>query len=93
MAMEQVILVDEADREIGSMEKVAAHKNGGTRHRAFSVFVLMSRGDGCCNSARRANTILPGCGRMPVAATRDRAKPRRRRPIGALWRSWGLIVR
>ena len=44
MAMEQVILVDEADREIGSMEKVAAHKNGGTRHRAFSVFVFDEQG-------------------------------------------------
>ncbi|HRV31587.1 MAG TPA: isopentenyl-diphosphate delta-isomerase, partial [Kiritimatiellia bacterium] len=42
--MEQVILVDEADREIGSMEKVAAHKNGGTRHRAFSVFVFDEQG-------------------------------------------------
>lgn len=41
---EQVILVDEQDREIGSMEKLAAHRDGGTRHRAFSVFLLDEQG-------------------------------------------------
>ncbi len=44
MAEELVILVDEQDREIGSMEKLAAHENGGTRHRAFSVFLVDVRG-------------------------------------------------
>lgn len=41
--MEQVILVDEADREMGVMEKHAAHR-GCTRHRAFSVFVQDPQG-------------------------------------------------
>lgn len=36
---ERVILVDEADREIRTQEKLAAHKEGAL-HRAFSVFVL-----------------------------------------------------
>lgn len=36
---EQVILVDEADREIGTAEKLAVHRDG-RLHRAFSVFVL-----------------------------------------------------
>jgi isopentenyldiphosphate isomerase len=35
MASEQVILVDENDKEIGVEEKMAAHQNGGERHRAF----------------------------------------------------------
>lgn len=39
MTEEQVILVDSLDREIGSMEKIAAHEKGGTLHRAFSVFL------------------------------------------------------
>jgi len=39
VAEDQVILVDEQDREIGSLEKIAAHEGGGVRHRAFSVFV------------------------------------------------------
>lgn len=44
MAEEQVILVDADDREIGAMGKLAAHVNGGIRHRAFSVFIVDSRG-------------------------------------------------
>lgn len=44
MADEQVILVDEHDRELGAMEKLAAHERGGTRHRAFSVFIVDGRG-------------------------------------------------
>lgn len=44
MAKEQVILVDGQDREVGAMEKLAAHQNGGTRHRAFSVFIVDARG-------------------------------------------------
>lgn len=36
---EAVILVDEANRAIGEMEKLAAHK-AGRLHRAFSVFVF-----------------------------------------------------
>ena len=44
MAEEQVILVDEHDRELGAMEKLAAHARGGTRHRAFSVFIVDGRG-------------------------------------------------
>ena len=38
----EVILVDPQDREIGRMEKVAAHAGKGILHRAFSVFVVRS---------------------------------------------------
>ena len=41
---EQVILVDEADREIGTSEKLAAHQQGGQLHRAFSVFLFDDAG-------------------------------------------------
>lgn len=44
MAEEQVILVDADDREVGTMGKLAAHENGGTRHRAFSVFIVDPQG-------------------------------------------------
>ncbi len=37
--MERVVLVDEADREVGSEEKAAAHATG-RLHRAFSIFVF-----------------------------------------------------
>ncbi|PKM92205.1 MAG: isopentenyl-diphosphate Delta-isomerase, partial [Euryarchaeota archaeon HGW-Euryarchaeota-1] len=33
---EMIILVDENDQEIGEIEKIEAHKNGGKLHRAFS---------------------------------------------------------
>jgi isopentenyl-diphosphate delta-isomerase len=39
----QVILVDEFDREIGKMEKLEAHRRG-LLHRAFSVFIFNSQG-------------------------------------------------
>lgn len=42
---EQVILVDEQDRAVGTCEKLAAHRDGGRLHRAFSVFVLNSKGE------------------------------------------------
>ena len=44
MEGEQVILVDAEDREVGTLGKLAAHEDGGKRHRAFSVFVADGRG-------------------------------------------------
>jgi len=41
---EQVVLVDEHDRAIGTAEKIAAHRDGGRLHRAFSVFLFDARG-------------------------------------------------
>lgn len=40
---ERVILVDENDLEIGTQEKLSAHREGAL-HRAFSLFVFNSRG-------------------------------------------------
>ena len=42
--MEQVILVDEQDNEIGLMEKIEAHQKA-LLHRAFSVFVFNAKGE------------------------------------------------
>lgn len=42
--MTQVILVDEDDRQVGTMEKLEAHRKG-VLHRAFSVLVYNSRGE------------------------------------------------
>ncbi|HTR30467.1 MAG TPA: isopentenyl-diphosphate Delta-isomerase [Puia sp.] len=41
---EEVILVDESDRPVGVMEKMAAHRQA-RLHRAFSVFIFNSRGE------------------------------------------------
>ncbi|MDJ0865116.1 MAG: isopentenyl-diphosphate Delta-isomerase [Myxococcota bacterium] len=42
--MEEVILVDEQDRALGSAEKHAAHRDGGRLHRAFSIFIFDANG-------------------------------------------------
>jgi len=42
--MEHVILVDEQDREIGTMEKMEAHQKG-LLHRAFSLLIFNSKGE------------------------------------------------
>lgn len=44
MQEEQVILVNEEDRETGVMEKLEAHRQG-LRHRAFSIFVFNRMGE------------------------------------------------
>jgi isopentenyl-diphosphate Delta-isomerase len=43
MAEEQLILVDEANRAIGTGGKMAVHRSGAL-HRAFSIFVVDKRG-------------------------------------------------
>jgi isopentenyl-diphosphate delta-isomerase len=41
--MEQVILVDGNDKQVGTGEKIDAHKKG-ILHRAFSIFILNGKG-------------------------------------------------
>lgn len=48
---DHVILVDENDRELGTMEKLEAHRRG-LLHRAFSIFLFSP--DGRCLIQRRA---------------------------------------
>ncbi len=43
MALEEVLLVTEADEPIGTMEKLQAHRVGAL-HRAFSVFIFNAEG-------------------------------------------------
>jgi len=42
---EQIILVDESDKPLGPIEKMAAHVRPGRLHRAFSIFIFNSRGE------------------------------------------------
>ncbi len=42
--MEQVVLVDELDNEVGVMEKILAHQKA-LLHRAFSVFIFNDKGE------------------------------------------------
>ena len=44
MKLENVVLVNEQDMVIGTMEKMEAHKKG-VLHRAFSVFIFNTKGE------------------------------------------------
>jgi len=44
-ASEELILVDEQDREIGSERKSVCHEGSGILHRAFSIFVFNRAGE------------------------------------------------
>ena len=44
MSLEEVILVNEADEEVGTMEKMEAHQKA-LLHRAFSVFLFNNRSE------------------------------------------------
>lgn len=88
MAEEQVILIDETDREIGSEEKITAHEKG-VRHRAFSVFIfssagklmLQKRADGKYHSAGLWTNTCCGHPR-PGEETQDAAKRRLQEEMG-----------
>jgi len=43
--VEEIILVDESDREVGFAEKLEAHRDGGRLHRAFSIVLFNGRGE------------------------------------------------
>jgi isopentenyl-diphosphate Delta-isomerase len=42
---EPLILVDEADREVGHMSKAQCHQGGGVLHRAFSLLIFNDAGE------------------------------------------------
>jgi isopentenyl-diphosphate delta-isomerase len=42
---ESLILVDEADREVGFMSKARCHEGNGVLHRAFSLLIFNERGE------------------------------------------------
>lgn len=44
MSLEHVILVDELDQDLGTMEKMEAHEKA-LLHRAFSVFIVNDKGE------------------------------------------------
>lgn len=87
--LEEVILVDEADREIGFAEKLAAHRAGGRLHRAFSIVLFNSRGDMLLQKRADAKYHFGGlwtnacCGHPRRGeAVRDAARRRLREELG-----------
>jgi len=75
--MERLVLVDEADREVGTEEKLAAHE-AGLLHRAFSIFVFNRAGELLLQ--RRAASKYHSGGRWSNACC---GHPRPREPLEA----------
>lgn len=57
--MERVVLVDEHDAEVGEAPKLEVHRTGAL-HRAFSVFVLDSRGEMLLHRRAQGKYHTPG---------------------------------
>src|SRR3989344_7513247 len=58
--MEEIILVDENDNEIGTMEKIEAHSNGAHLHRAFSIFIFNKEGKMLLQKRAKTKYHCPG---------------------------------
>ena len=59
-ASEQLILVDELDREIGFKTKADCHLGNGILHRAFSIFVFNSSNDLLLQKRSLSKMLWPG---------------------------------
>ena len=88
MAVEQLILVDAHDRELGVGEKLQTHREG-VLHRAFSVFVFDRRGRLLMQKRAAAKYHSAGlwsntaCGHpRPGEATAEAARRRLREEMG-----------
>jgi len=80
---ESLVLVDEHDREIGSLSKAACHDGEGVLHRAFSLFVFNSRGELLLQQRSSDKRLWPlywsnsCCSHPRTGETMDRAIHRR----------------
>lgn len=57
---EELILVDEDDRETGFLSKAECHDGSGRLHRAFSVFLFNIDGDLLLQQRSRSKRLWPG---------------------------------
>lgn len=85
---EQVILVDEQDQEVGTEEKIKAHREG-RLHRAFSVFIFNPAGEMLLQKRSRRKYHSGGlwtntcCSHpRPGEAVEDAAKRKLRQEMG-----------
>ena len=70
MDKELVVLVDQDDRQIGTMEKIEAHSTA-VLHRAFQFSLLIKIKNYFFSSGRLINIIHLAYGLIPVAVTRE----------------------
>ena len=88
-----LILVDEADREVGQLSKAQCHEGRGILHRAFSLLIFNAAGELLLSSARPPSACGRCTGRTAVAAIRAAARAWKRRLSGACTKSWACAAR
>jgi len=71
--MDEIILVDEKDNQIGVGEKLLVHKEG-KLHRCFSIFVFDKEGSLMLQKGLLENIIAADYGLIPVAVIQGREK-------------------
>jgi isopentenyl-diphosphate delta-isomerase len=80
---DELILVDEHDREVGTLAKGACHDGEGVLHRAFSLFVFNPRGELLLQRRSEGKRLWPGywsnscCSHPRAGETMDEATHRR----------------
>ena len=57
---EPLILVDELDRQVGTLDKSSCHDGAGVLHRAFSLFVFNARGQTLLQRRHPDKRLWPG---------------------------------
>jgi isopentenyl-diphosphate delta-isomerase len=57
---ELLILVDEADREVGYLNKSACHRGSGVLHRAFSLLIFNDQGELLLQQRAHSKRLWPG---------------------------------
>jgi isopentenyl-diphosphate delta-isomerase len=82
-AAEPLILVDEADREVGHLGKEQCHEGRGVLHRAFSILIFNDRGELLLQQRARSKRLWPlywsnSCCSHPRRAETMEAATRRR---------------
>ncbi len=89
MAEEQIILVDDTNRQIGVAPKLASHHAATPLHRAFSCFVFNARGEFLITQRALSKKVFPGiwsnscCGHpAPGENTEDAVRRRLRDELG-----------
>jgi len=60
MSLDDLILVDENDCEVGFREKFSCHVGFGVLHRAFSIFIFNGRGELLIQQRARGKMLWPG---------------------------------
>ena len=82
---EKLILVDQDDREIGSLDKAACHHGAGVLHRAFSLFIFDAAGELLLQQRSTSKRLWPlywsnsCCSHPRLGETMDEATSRRLR--------------